>query len=295
MAERKRPGDMPVVMAENGAGGWRRQLWLQPSFAGLWAGRDAFAAVDALDGEVFRQRDGRRTFRCEIGGRGYFVKIHHGIGWGEIVKNLLVGRAPILGAGNEWQAIHRLTAIGIDTMRAVAFGQCGWNPARRHSFLITEELAPTISLEDFCRAWAHQPPPTALKHALIRRVADMAGCMHRAGVNHRDFYLCHFLLHLEPQPTAQALKLSLIDLHRAQSRTQVPRRWRDKDLAGLYFSALGIGLTQRDFLRFLRVYFARPLRAILREEAPLLRHLAQEGRRLQAKYARKNREFGEDW
>ena len=294
MAERERLGDMPVVTAGNG-GSWRQRLWLQPPFAGLWAGRDAFAAVDALDGEVFRQRDGRRTFRCEIGGRGYFVKIHHGIGWGEIVKNLLVGRAPILGAGNEWQAIHRLTAIGIDTMRAVAFGQRGWNPARRHSFLITEELAPTISLEDFCREWAHQPPPTALKHALIRRVADMAGRMHRAGVNHRDFYLCHFLLHLEPQPTAQNLKLSLIDLHRAQSRTQVPRRWRDKDLAGLYFSALGIGLTQHDFLRFLRVYFARPLRAFLREEAPLLRHLAQEGRRLQAKYARKNREFGEDW
>ncbi len=294
MAERERPGDMAVVTAGNG-GSWRQQLWLQPPFAGLWAGQDAFVAVDALDGEVFRQRDGRRTFRCEIGGRGYFVKIHHGIGWGEIVKNLLVGRAPILGAGNEWQAIHRLTAIGIDTMRAVAFGQRGWNPARRHSFLITEELAPTISLEDFCREWAHQPPPAALKHALIRRVADMAGRMHRAGVNHRDFYLCHFLLHLEPQPSAQNLKLSLIDLHRAQSRTQVPRRWRDKDLAGLYFSALGIGLTQRDFLRFLRVYFARPLRAILREEAPLLRHLAQEGRRLQAKYARKNREFGEDW
>lgn len=294
MAERARPGDMAVVTAGNG-GSWRQQLWLQPPFAGLWAGRDAFAAVDALDGEVFRQRDGRRTFRCEIGGRGYFVKIHHGIGWGEIVKNLLVGRAPILGAGNEWQAIHRLTAIGIDTMQAVAFGQRGWNPARRHSFLITEELAPTISLEDFCREWAHQPPPTALKHALIRRVADMAGRMHRAGVNHRDFYLCHFLLHLEPQPTAQNLKLSLIDLHRAQSRTQVPRRWRDKDLAGLYFSALGIGLTQRDFLRFLRVYFARPLRAILREEAPLLRHLAREGQRLQEKYARKNREFGEDW
>ena len=66
MAERERPGDMPVVTAGNG-GGWRQQLWLQPPFAGLWAGRDAFAAVDALDGEVFRQRDGRRTFRCEIG------------------------------------------------------------------------------------------------------------------------------------------------------------------------------------------------------------------------------------
>ncbi|HCV79271.1 MAG TPA: lipopolysaccharide core heptose(I) kinase RfaP, partial [Pseudomonas sp.] len=49
--------------------------------------------------------------------------------------------------------------------------------------------------------------------------------------------------------------------------------WRDKDLAGLYFSALGIGLTRRDFLRFLRGYFQRPLREILRDEAPLLARL----------------------
>lgn len=73
---------------------WRQQLCCARRFAGLWAGQDAFVAVDALDGEVLRQRDGRRTFRCEIGGRGYFVKIHHGIGWGEIVKNLLVGARP---------------------------------------------------------------------------------------------------------------------------------------------------------------------------------------------------------
>ena len=39
----------------------------------------------------------------------------------------------------------------------------------------------------------------------------------------------------------------------------------------------------------------RPGLALAGDEAPLLRHLAQEGRSLQAKYARKNREFGEDW
>jgi heptose I phosphotransferase len=30
----------------------------------------------------------------------------------------------------------------------------------------------------------------------------MAGRMHRGGVNHRDFYICHFLLHLDPAPTS---------------------------------------------------------------------------------------------
>jgi len=260
---------------------------LAPPFDSLWAGQDAFVAVDRLEGPVFRELDGRRTFRTEVAGRGYFVKIHHGVGWGEIVKNLVSLRLPVLGAGNEWRAICRLEALGVDTMRAVAYGRRGANPAREHSFIVTEELAPTISLEDFCRDWPTQPPAPALKHALIRRVAEMAGRMHRGGVNHRDFYICHFLLHLDPVPRADALKLSLIDLHRAQIRPATPRRWRDKDLASLYFSALEIGLTKRDFLRFLRDYFAQPLREVLPAERSLLEHLAAESQRLMARYQRK--------
>ncbi|USE76561.1 lipopolysaccharide core heptose(I) kinase RfaP, partial [Escherichia coli] len=31
--------------------------------------------------------------------------------------------------------------------------------------------------------------------------------------------------------------------------------WRDKDLIGLYFSSMNIGLTQRDIWRFMKVYF----------------------------------------
>ncbi|WP_374324133.1 lipopolysaccharide core heptose(I) kinase RfaP [Azonexus sp.] len=265
----------------------RDELSLASPFDSLWAGQDAFAAVDRLEGEVFRELDGRRTFRTEVAGRGYFVKIHRGVGWGEIVKNLVSLRLPVLGAGNEWRAIRRLEELGVDTMRAVAYGRRGANPAREHSFIVTEELAPTVSLEDYCREWPGTPPAPALKRALIHRVAAMVGKMHRGGVNHRDCYLCHFLLHLDPAPSAAALKLSLIDLHRAQIRAQTPRRWRDKDLAGLYFSALEIGLTQRDWLRFLRDYFARPLREVLRDEQALLAHLHAEGERLLAKYHRK--------
>lgn len=265
----------------------RVDLLLRPPFAALWAEQDPFAAVDALDGQVFRALEGRRTLRTEVAEHGYFVKIHHGIGWGEIFKNLLSLRLPVLGAANEWQAIQRLTENGIATMHAVAYGRRGMNPAQQHSFIVTEELAPTVSLEDFCRDWPQMPPSPTLKRALIRRVAEMVGGMHRCGVNHRDLYICHFLLHLDPPPQPTAFRLSIIDLHRAQCRAVTPRRWRDKDLAALYFSALAIGLTRRDFLRFLRLYFDQPLRQIFVTESRLLRHLTTESTRLQARFVRK--------
>jgi heptose I phosphotransferase len=263
------------------------QCVLEAPFTECWAGQDPFVAVERLQGQVFRELEGRRTLRTEVAGRSYFVKIHRGIGWGEVFKNLLSLRLPVLGAENEWRAIEHLTAAGVATMRAVAWGRRGGNPARQHSFIITEELTPTVSLEDFCRDWPQRPPTPALKRALIARVADMAGRMHRAGINHRDFYICHFLLYCDPAPTPEAIRLHLIDLHRAQCRQATPRRWRDKDLASLYFSVLEIGLTRRDILRFLRAYFLRPLRDILHDEAPLLRHLIPEGERLRARYQRK--------
>ena len=273
--------------AGRGAGGGSI-LYLDEPFRTLWAGQDAFQAAQALQGKVLRELAGRRTLRTEVGGRGYYVKLHRGVGWGEILKNLVTARLPVLGAEHEWHAIKRLTELGVDTMKAVAFGRRGSNPAKLESFIVTEELAPTVSLEDFCRDWPARPPAPALKRALIARVAEMAGKMHRGGVNHRDCYLCHFLLHTEPIPTPERLRLSLIDLHRAQVRAgAAPRRWRDKDLAALHFSTLEIGLTARDRLRFLRAYFERPLRDILIEEADLLAHLAREGARLTERYRRK--------
>src|SRR5574343_645735 len=122
------------------------RLILAEPFESLWRDRDPFAEVERLQGEVFRELEGRRTLRTEVAGRGYFVKIHRGIGWGEIVKNLLTAKAPVLGAGQEWQAIQRLTEAGVPTMTAVAYGERGGNPARQHSFIVTEELAPTVDL-----------------------------------------------------------------------------------------------------------------------------------------------------
>ncbi|MFJ5298186.1 lipopolysaccharide core heptose(I) kinase RfaP [Pseudomonas sp. NPDC088368] len=262
------------------------KLILAEPFKTLWAGRDAFEAVEALQGQVYRELENRRTLRTEVDGRGYFVKIHRGIGWGEVAKNLLTAKLPVLGAGKEFDAINRLTEVGVPTMTSVAYGERGSNPAAQHSFIVTEELAPTESMEDVSINWVKQPPEPRMKWAYIAEVARLVGMMHRAGVNHRDCYLCHFLLHTDTPVTPESFKLSVIDLHRAQTRDQITQRWRNKDLAALYFSALDIGLTRRDKMRFLKGYFQQPLRQILAEESALLVWLEAKAEKL---YQRKLR------
>ncbi|MDH0746561.1 lipopolysaccharide core heptose(I) kinase RfaP [Pseudomonas sp. GD03842] len=262
------------------------KLMLEEPFKSLWAGRDAFEAVEALQGQVYRELENRRTLRTEVNGRGYFVKIHRGIGWGEVAKNLLTAKLPVLGAGKEFEAINRLKAAGVPTMTSVAYGERGSNPAAQHSFIITEELAPTESMEDVSIDWVKVPPEPRMKRAYIAEIARLVGTMHRAGVNHRDCYLCHFLLHTDTPVTPDSFKLSVIDLHRAQTRPRITRRWRNKDLAALYFSALDIGLTRRDKLRFLKGYFQQPLRKILAEESALLDWLEAKAEKL---YQRKLR------
>ncbi|MDT8440434.1 MAG: lipopolysaccharide core heptose(I) kinase RfaP [Desulfuromonadales bacterium] len=230
---------------------------------------EVFERVMALEGEVFRSVARRRTLRFTLEDRGYFLKLHQGVGWREIIKNLLQLRLPVLGARNEWRAIRRLEGLGVATMAIAGFGERGLPPAWLQSFLITDELANTVSLEDVCRDWPDSPPPPPLKRQLLEKVAKISRTLHNNGVNHRDYYICHFLLDRDAARgpfTPERLNLWLIDLHRVQLRKRTPRRWVQKDLAGLHFSSMEIGLTLRDRLRFLRSYRQRPLRQILTEE-----------------------------
>jgi hypothetical protein len=248
---------------------------LAPAFAaGLPVDVDPFDYIMQLDGELYREVANRRTLRFELNGRRYFLKAHYGVGWREILKNLLQLKLPVLGARNEWQAIQRLEQLGVTTMTLVGYGERGRNPATRQSFVVTEALEETESLEDFCGAWEHDPPVTKagirLKRELIRRIARISRLMHTHGINHRDYYICHFLLDVSTDvlttPPA-SLRLSLIDLHRVQLRRRTPERWIVKDIGGLYFSAMRIGLTRRDIYRFMIAYRGKPLRATLTADA----------------------------
>lgn len=243
-------------------------LYMNDTFKQLWRDQDPFEALWSLDGEVYRQVAGRKTFRFSVDGKNYFAKLHEGVGWREIIKNLVQLRLPIISARNEWMAIQRLQQLNIDTMTAVAYGEKGFNPAARRSFIVTEALQNTISLEDYCEDWPSKRPEFGTKLKLIGKLAHTARKLHEDGMCHRDFYLCHFLMHFQDEsgPTKAGPKLSLIDLHRALIKNRLSMRWMVKDLASLCYSAMHVGLSKRDLLRFMRVYKQKELRLTLVED-----------------------------
>lgn len=259
-------------------------LHLEKEIAEAWGSDGAFNRARQQQGEVFREKEGRRTVRFTLNGKRYFLKLHQGVGWGEIIKNLLHFRLPVISASNEWLAIKKLRQLNLHTMTAVGYGRRGFNPAKQLSFLITDELVNTLSLEDLCATWPQHPPDFQLKQALIRRVAEIARTLHENGVNHRDFYLCHFLADVSmgrENLGAETLRLFLIDLHRAQIRKKTPLRWIIKDLGGVYCSALNIdiGLTSRDVLRFMMTYSRKSLRQLMADRGFWLK-VAHRARRL---------------
>lgn len=242
-----------------------------------------FDRVMRLQGEVFRDVPGRRTLRFQVDGRSYFAKLHYGVGWREIFKNLLSLRLPIISARTEWRAIHKLNEIGIPTTPGVAYGSRGLNPASMQSFVVTEDLGDIISLETLCADWVSNPPDAGFKRRLILAVAETARIFHGNGLNHRDFYICHLCLDRN-RLANDDIHLYLIDLHRVGIRPAISSTSRMKDLAALYFSALDIGLSRKDCLRFLRAYTGGRLREVFGQDARFWQRVRERAVKLYVKF-----------
>ncbi len=262
-------------------------ITLCPALKNKFCGEDAFEQVFATQGEIFRDFKGRKTLRFEHEGKGYFLKIHPGIGWGEIVKTLLNFKIPVLGAKDEHDAILALERIGVQTMTIAGYGVRGSNPASMQSFIITEEIEASISLEDLVLNKKDYPLTVRMKRSLIRKVAEISRTMHQNGVNHRDFYLCHFLLPvkwLQDETNPSDPPLYVIDLHRTQVRERLPKRWLEKDLAGLHFSSMDASLTFRDHLRFISVYHALEVRSAIHSQTDLWKRIDRKSLKLYKKF-----------
>ncbi len=216
-----------------------------------------FDAMMNLTGKAFRDVPGRKTLQLKLGEKSYFIKQHFGVGWREIFKNLLSFKKPILSAMTEVAAIQKLDALSILTTPLVAYGQYGMNPATTQSFVITEDLGEICSLEDLCVDWKQSKPEDVFKHSLIKSMAELSAKFHGAGLCHRDFYLCHFVLK-KSQLTQGEVALHLIDLHRVLQCQPLNGKTVMKDMAALYFSAMDCGLEDDDFNLFKQYYLSQP-------------------------------------
>ena len=91
------------------------EIFLNAFFQRLWKDREPFRAAFELTGESYRKVKSRHTFRVELEGKGYFVKLHRGIGWREYFKNLLQFKLPVTDAGQEYRALLHLKEHGVDS------------------------------------------------------------------------------------------------------------------------------------------------------------------------------------
>ena len=162
--------------------------YLRPDIAELWRGTDPLAQAQTLTGEIYREVATRRTLRVILDDKPYFLKLHMGVGWAEIFKNLVTLRLPVVGARNEYQACRYLDEQGIAAPTVAAFAESGINPAARVSFVLCDALEDHESLEDLSLDWNANPPQPQDVRALTLAVADFARRLHGAGVIHRDFY-----------------------------------------------------------------------------------------------------------
>jgi heptose I phosphotransferase len=225
-------------------------IWVRPDLGALFAGLDfdGFLALGQRTVKHSADRS-RRTAAFERGGRRFYVKTHSGVGWGEIAKNWLQGKRPIVDARTEVRALERCAALGIPAPALAAWGVAGANPAARRSFVVSEELAGAERLSACLR------PGVALsfnfRRALAERLGALVGRLHAAGLAHQDLYLDHVFLRADGRG---GFELYLLDLHRTLPSSARRLRWRVKDLSALFGSALALGATRADAARFLRAY-----------------------------------------
>ncbi|MDG2276751.1 MAG: lipopolysaccharide core heptose(I) kinase RfaP [Pseudomonadales bacterium] len=239
-------------------------VFLREEVSKIWSKAEALDRAFALEGEVYRDVARRKTMRVELGQRIYFVKLHDGVGWFEVIKNWLQLKRPVLGAENEYEACRDLAEVGIRAPLAAAFATDDGAFASRRSFILCDELKDHTSLEDVVAPWFENKPAPLTRLRMLAAVAEFARHFHARGFIHRDFYICHLLA--EGQALANnEFDLAVLDLHRARRFDVVPDRWLRRDLAALLFSTLDLGYSRRDWLRFIRLYAARPLREELHE------------------------------
>ncbi len=263
------------------------KLFLHPELEKHWRGKDPFTEAFNLTGEIVRQVKNRRTIKTVIGGRDCYVKLHTGVGWRQILKDLGMLKLPVLGADNEYQAVKLLHRLDISTTPLYGFGSKGRNPARRQSFIITRDVGNLLTLEDAALIWQSAPPSPMFRRMLVRETARISRLIHSHGINHRDYYICHFLIVGSDRQTGYIPdtppKLCLIDLHRAQIRSATPYRWRLKDIAGIWFSAMDAGLSHKDTFRFIKEYTQKPLKQALREHRGFWKDVQRQAEKLYRK------------
>lgn len=189
------------------------------------------------------------------------------------IKRYPRSRARMTPAQLEAAGHQLLLEHEIPTATLVAWGR----DAAGRSFIVTEDLRGYVAADK--RLQCGQIP----FGRLIKPVADLAVSLHRAGLHHRDLYLCHFFT----RDVDGEVDVRLIDAGRVKRLPSWPlrRRWIVKDLAQLWYSTIGLPVTDAQRHDLIAQYgrqsgyspssLAHLLRLVQRKSVRIARHDAR--------------------
>jgi hypothetical protein len=199
------------------------------------------------------------------------------------LKNWFSAKKCIACAMAEVEAAQKLSMMGINTPKIIAWGHSSAGLFEKCSFAAIEEIPGGQSLERSLPVFFNNPPTPEnliLRRQFIKQLALFVKKFHDTGYRHRDLYLCHIF-------RVQDGRFYLIDLARAFKPSIFGELYRLKDVTQLHYSAPAKYFSKADRLRFLKVYLGREkltdsdkafIRQISDKARRMARHDAKHGR-----------------
>lgn len=192
-------------------------------------------------GELIKRIPDRTVTRISLGQEGHFFYLK---------RHLLERHSPwqrfstcpkhVSEGAVEFDNCCLFRAHGLATALPVAMGEREIAGSKTQSFLITQDFAPLLSLEDIIRNSPHLlvgETNRGRRQRLLFAAADYARRMHQSGFNHQDYNATHILLHEHDLDTQeQAMQLAVFDLQRVATNRFSAWRWPIKSLAELNYT-----------------------------------------------------------
>ncbi len=171
-----------------------------------------------------------------------FLKRYQDVPKSTQLKNWLIRGGKLSMMACDLLPAQNLKKFELNTPEIIAFGEDWRGFFEKRSFIITEKIPDSASLEE-------KLPDSFNKDRknFIKNLAAFVRKFHDTGFRHRDLYLCHIFCNSRGQFT-------LIDLNRVFKPLFFSRKYLIKDLAQLYYSAPGGIFTKSDRLRFYLSY-----------------------------------------
>jgi tRNA A-37 threonylcarbamoyl transferase component Bud32 len=215
-------------------------------------GLDSFEGVMGFSGgKVARDFPGRRTVCLDLqmpdGLQSVYLKRYEPNYLSVSRRLLRLLHWPGLDdeAMREWQMIHQVRSVGIQTATPISVGQQSAGGMVTRSFVMTLGIPEAVEGHAYAKALSRQE-----RRHFLQRVAEMARRFHHAGFVHKDYYVSHVLV----STVTNRAELFLIDLQRVSRPCCWPQRARSKDLGALAYSMLNAGASRSDLVSAYQSY-----------------------------------------